>query len=303
MAFTEWRRWSVAVAAAAAGVLLGVAELRAEPVQAQATCRFVLGFGTLRELASPLLVGGCLEDEHHNPSNGDALQVTSGGLLVWRKADNWTAFTNGAETWINGPLGLTYRLNTERFDWEADAQLAPRPPATGLHCGTERWGIKTLSDAAVSSVDLAPRPGSVASLRALTVPRVGFGTPRIPNIETVTYTLQATLLRMAREDDHDIHVVIAEPGDASQTMIVELPDPGCAGVVDSARRAEMAAARRAFELACGQAVHGTFTQLSGNATLTGVAFVDVIHGQSGVAPNGIELHPVLRVEAITCSRA
>jgi hypothetical protein len=30
-------------------------------------------------------------------------------------------------------------------------------------------------------------------------------------------------------------------------------------------------------------------------TLFGVGFFDVIHGQRGVAPNGIELHPVLGI--------
>jgi len=30
--------------------------------------------------------------------------------------------------------------------------------------------------------------------------------------------------------------------------------------------------------------------------VTGVGFFDYVHGQSGVAPNGIELHPVLDVE-------
>jgi hypothetical protein len=30
-------------------------------------------------------------------------------------------------------------------------------------------------------------------------------------------------------------------------------------------------------------------------TVTGVAFFDTLHGQEGVAPNGIELHPVLEI--------
>jgi hypothetical protein len=29
--------------------------------------------------------------------------------------------------------------------------------------------------------------------------------------------------------------------------------------------------------------------------ITGVGFFDYIHGQHGVAPNGVELHPVLNV--------
>jgi hypothetical protein len=35
--------------------------------------------------------------------------------------------------------------------------------------------------------------------------------------------------------------------------------------------------------------------------IKGVGFWDEIHGQTGVAPNGIELHPVLRFRG-TCSR-
>ena len=80
-------------------------------------CRFQLGFAALRA-AVPGVVGGCLEDEHHNPENGDALQKTSGGLLVWRKSDNFTAFTDGHRSWVAGPYGVQSRLNTERFSWE-----------------------------------------------------------------------------------------------------------------------------------------------------------------------------------------
>ena len=31
-------------------------------------------------------------------------------------------------------------------------------------------------------------------------------------------------------------------------------------------------------------------------TVTGIAFFDPLHGQEGVAPNGIELHPVLMID-------
>ena len=71
----------------------------------------------------PDKVGDCLENQRFNPENGDALQQTTGGLLVWRKADNWTAFTDGYRTWINGPYGLQARLNTEQFDWEGPPAL------------------------------------------------------------------------------------------------------------------------------------------------------------------------------------
>jgi hypothetical protein len=89
-----------------------------------ADCQFVLGFATLDALIAQV-VGSCLENEHHNPTNGDGLQATTNGLLVWRKADNFTAFTDGYRTWVNGPFGLQERLNTERFSWE-------QTPAAGV---------------------------------------------------------------------------------------------------------------------------------------------------------------------------
>ena len=99
------------------------------PPVAAADCQFILGFATLKALIDsaegPDKVGQCLENQRFNPENGDALQQTTGGLLVWRKADNWTAFTDGHRTWLNGPAGLQARLNTEQFEWELPAEAAP----------------------------------------------------------------------------------------------------------------------------------------------------------------------------------
>ncbi len=102
-------------------------------VHAQSTPQFRLGFKTLADQL-PLVVGEPLEDEHHTP-NGDALQQTTTGLMVWRKADNWTAFTNGWWTWIDGPNGLQDRANSDRFGWESAAfnasQSTPSDSASG----------------------------------------------------------------------------------------------------------------------------------------------------------------------------
>jgi hypothetical protein len=52
--------------------------------------------------------------------------------MVWRKADNWTAFTNGSITWINGPEGVQDRPNDVRFLWERESSppAPPPPPAS-----------------------------------------------------------------------------------------------------------------------------------------------------------------------------
>lgn len=97
--------------------------------EAQAGCTFTLGFKALRDQI-PDIVGECLENERFNLENGNAEQRTSGGLLVWRKADNWTAFTDGSTTWINGPEGLASRPNEgPLFPWESAAPAAAAPPA------------------------------------------------------------------------------------------------------------------------------------------------------------------------------
>ena len=93
------------------------------PATSPSGCQFVLGFAAL-DADLPLQVGQCVDDESH-AANGDALQHTTGGMLVWRKADNWTAFTDGYHTWVNGPRGIAERLNTQRFSWEANPSRLP----------------------------------------------------------------------------------------------------------------------------------------------------------------------------------
>jgi hypothetical protein len=63
-------------------------------------------------------------------------------------------------------------------------------------------------------------------------------------------------------------------------MIAETPSSLCTKGATAKRRKQMAAAR-------GRA------RVCAKARVVGVAFFDYLHGQTGVARNGIELHPVL----------
>ena len=54
----------------------------------------------------------------------------------------------------------------------------------------------------------------------------------------------------------------------------------------------MQAARLAFIRACGVPSASYFRPLRGAATVTEVGYFDYYHGQTSVAPNAIELHPV-----------
>ncbi len=114
-----------------------------------------------------------------------------------------------------------------------------------------------------------------------------------------TYRVHALLKEAKIEADQDIHLVLADPT-TGETMIAEFPASSCTAGTASAARTRMAAARAAFITACGTPSSTRFHQLSGAATVSGVGFFDRIHGQTGVAPNGIELHPVLRFTRATC---
>ncbi len=160
-------------------------------------------------------------------------------------------------------------------------------------CGTARWDVKTLTDTAAGSVDFTVHDSTVEELTALPVPGpIKIRTPRYP-AETKTYRVSGRLVGFKLETDSDIHVAIA--GTSGATMIVEIPDPGCIGGV---KHAEMSQARADFIRAFGQPAN-QFTRPPGTPSLrvVGVLFFDMIHGQVGVAKNGVELHPVLAVTA------
>jgi hypothetical protein len=170
-----------------------------------------------------------------------------------------------------------------------------------ITCGIERWPIKTLSDPDVGKVNFNPRDSSVGRLGKKTAPHVSSSTPRIDGVETTTYRVQARLVEFKREDDRDVHLVIAVPSDSAKTMIVEFPDTACPGANGSPKKKQMGAARSALISACGTPSSSSFHKLKGTATVTGVGFWDVPHGQTGRAPNSIELHPVLRFSSSNCS--
>jgi hypothetical protein len=74
-------------------------------------------------------------------------------------------------------------------------------------------------------------------------------------------------------------------------MIAEVPDPECAGACASGLGATYARVRQEL-LDYLNSPQSTARPL---VRITGVGFFDFIHGQRGVAPNGIELHPMLSV--------
>ena len=178
---------------------------------------------------------------------------------------------------------------------ESQSRAAAPPP----NCKGTRWAVKTLSDKRAHLVRLKPQRRTVRGLRMLHPPRRR--TVRILGVETRTYVVRARLVEAKIQGDGDIHLVIADLMFPARTMIVEFPDPACTSA--SKFKGRMAQAREAMLAQCGFLPHAGFRMLTGTATVTGVGFFDSVHGQPGVAPNGIELHPVLGFNADSCGSA
>jgi len=147
--------------------------------------------------------------------------------------------------------------------------------------------VKVLIDDDSGRVDFGPRPTTISALSAIPEPRAERPQRRRLPLERRTFRVRAIVLGPgANEDDGDIHLIIADPADRSVTMIAEVPDSACA--LGGSHGAAYAAARRVLD----RIAPGTEVELEG------VAFWDRKHGQSGMAPNGIELHPVLKVTPV-----
>jgi len=149
--------------------------------------------------------------------------------------------------------------------------------------------VKTGTDADAAKADLsAVQPTTIAHLAALTPPPVLPQASRIPPAEVTVYQVTATLGGYKIEADRDVHAVLS---DGTQTMIAELPDPACAA--GSRFLPQITAARNWFDAR----FHPTDAWQHAGAvvTVTGVGFWDFLHGATGQAPNGIELHPVLGI--------
>ena len=145
--------------------------------------------------------------------------------------------------------------------------------ARALGCGAERWTVKTLQDrprllrvrrTTVAHLVSLPRPASVPQTRL--------------RFERHVYSVIAAVTLVREEADQDLHLVLQR---GTRHMIAEAPNaPICTPRATALRKRQMRLARGNVRI-CSR------------ARVVGVPFWDYFHHQTGVAPNAIELHPIL----------
>ncbi len=154
------------------------------------------------------------------------------------------------------------------------------------------WTVKTGTDADATNVDLHPEEATVTRLASLPVPpALGPNSPRLAPHEFKTYIVRNVQVTSdTLENDGDYHIVLS---DGTSSLVSEGPHPACVDTT-SAVACYIPVARKA----ASDALNPTTTRkdpLGVLATVIGVAFFDLEHGQIGAAPNDIELHPVLAI--------
>lgn len=169
----------------------------------------------------------------------------------------------------------------------------------GEKCGVVRWPVKTLSDSTVTNVNFTPKRKTVRWLVNQTPPAKKPKDARVNGLEWMNFRVKGVLVGYKLSaDDKDYHVVIKDLKTAD-TMIVEFKDPICSMVCSSEYLQDMTSARESFRTSPSVAkkgkVTGTFKRPDKRVIVEviGIGFWDHIHGQIGVAKNGIELHPVI----------
>lgn len=165
------------------------------------------------------------------------------------------------------------------------------PSSLLAQCGVERWSVKTGTDPDASKVNLNSSTNTaITTLRAIPAPSPIPANNRVAPTETTVWVINATLTQYKLENDSDYHLVMSDA--SGNTMIMEIPSPTCVGA-GSPFFAGIQNSRAKFDAMFTATT--SFQTANIPVQIVGVGMFDFLHGQTGVAPNGIELHPVLDI--------
>lgn len=208
---------------------------------------------------------------------------------------------------VNVPSGAS--IGTKNLPVNiADAELRTATTSITLNvqtagvcggCGVERWSVKTGTDADAGLVNVSsPTITTLSTMRNWPYPGSIPANNRVSPYETTAWVVNATLTKYKLEDDSDVHLVLQEGSDPNITIVAELACSGCVGG-SSPFAAMIANARNQFNARLVATT--SFQTTSLHVVVKGVGMFDFPHGQTGAAPNQIELHPIL--DLVFCSFA
>jgi hypothetical protein len=221
-------------------------------------------------------------------SNGSSQNVTS--QATWQSSISSVAMVSsaGSVTGINAgevDIRAAYQNLTGTLHVTIAPLLTPTP-TLGVACGVERWAVKTLTDPDATRVNFSDvLRTTVASLNGFPAHCSGLPDNRTFSEEFRVYEATGIVQLTRSEDDSDIHIVLADLNNPTQTIVIEVVHPACA--LTSPYLSMLSQARATYE---------SLGPLTGKTvTVRGVGFYDFAHGQTGRSQSCIELHPIIGI--------
>lgn len=185
------------------------------------------------------------------------------------------------------------------------------PSTIAAECGKERWPVKVARDdhvkyfyknrdisggelveainTTVAKLSNLPWPFEWATNK---FPQKWTYTLRAGQAEFTLWRLKARIMEKKNEADEDYHLVLQS---GTKQMIAEIPSPNCVADTPEPLRSMIIKARQDFD--AWYAAQSPKKNMNKKINLVGLGFFDRVHGGTGqVLKNGIELHPVVKVE-------
>jgi hypothetical protein len=174
-----------------------------------------------------------------------------------------------------------------------------------IGCPVARYPVRFGRDKDANLIDLSAfTHTTVEAMRSWPAPGIIPPANRISPYETTVLALEATLIEYRQErsfDDSDYRLVLAD--ESGRTIIAKISSPNCAvqdsdepGAVDlpdSRFLAGISSSREEFAGRLSPTM--TVERASIHIRVLGIGMFDSLSGQTGEAPNGIQLCPVLSI--------
>lgn len=158
-----------------------------------------------------------------------------------------------------------------------------------------RWDVKTLTDKDAEKINFTPVETTISELLNIIPEKtIEFSTPRF-GVEFTTCRVRCYIKKFKEKKDGDIHLEITDIDDNTKIMLAEIPDPECGVAQESIYIKKFIDGQKRIESFLNES--GEIS--SGVYEITGVIFFDRMKEESGAAPSGIEIHPILSIEKIT----
>lgn len=202
------------------------------------------------------------------------------------------------------------------------------PVKTGTDADVAKVGVNSVNgenlgpgivDTTIEEMLKLPRAANMPPVHSSFAKNSFYQNRRDAVTETTVWRLSAVVTEAKLEKDGDYHLVLK--GVSGDTMIGEIPNPDPAYVGNAVWRADIKIARDAMDKKLGHPLAAVdfdaatmgpptrerpdnvpmkdetaaMTQVGAKATIIGVGFFDSNHGQTGVAPTAIELHPIFSI--------